>query len=602
MVLRSQFQKATLVCLITWTIMIAGLPVRGQDLIASSSITGGSSVFVFRSSRKAKKNSFVARRKSKAKRARSQRNATRRRVVNQSQDVAKKNRDRRNIDQVTPEEFAKIEIKRISPEAASKVFAGLAEYQLERDKVDEAILAYEEAVQLDKNNKDAVLGLSEVYTRKGDETLEEDEFDKAQRYYDEAIRLDPKNSSAYAGRGQVFDEQEKESEAMADYLKALSIDPTLTQVKAPLGILYYQEGEIAKSEKYIAEALADGADTAETQYFLGLIRYKQGRDAEAETALRKSISIDDSNDDAHYYLGAVLNRLTREPEAIREFERATQIDAKYVPAWFDLGVAYYNQERFAESVMAFKQAISYNTNSTDELKRIYNESFANIAESYRQTNELDLAISNYRIATARITTDPELFTNYGFVLGKKDRWNPAIDSFKKAAALQPDAISYANLGWAYYQRAIYDKSYNHPKSRIDESLRLAKPALINSINYNPNFVAALLNLGVVLNDLGEHSDAVVALEKADSIQKNWVPVMNELGIAYLRVGRYRDAIQQFKKVVRAEGNNVWGLFYLSESEFRNGDINEARKIQRQIRSLDRKMADRLETLFRTGKI
>ncbi len=603
MLLRKQLQKLLITGTVMWTLIFTGIPVSGQDIVPTSSITGGSSAFVFRKSRKTKKNSALPGRKSKAKRSRQQRKATRRKVVRQSRVVAKKNRVRRKIKKVSSQDFAKIdvaELQRKSPKEASKIFAGLAEYHLGKEDTDKAILAYEQAVELDRENKDAIHGLSEVYTRKGDDALESDDFGKAKRYYDEAIKLDPRNSSAFAGRGQYFDSIDKENEAKADYLMALSIDPEMNQVKLPLGIIYYQEGEIAKSEEYVVSALTGGEDNAETQYFFGLLKYKQGSDIDAETALRKSISLDDSNDDAHYYLGAVLNRMGREKEAVTEFERATQIDNKYVMAWFDLGVAYYNQERWNDSIAAFGQAIKYNANQNVDYKKVYFESYANLAEAYRQTGDLNMAISNYRVATSRIKDDAELYTNYGFVLGRKERWNPSIENFKKAAAIQSDAISYANLGWAYFNKAAYDKSYNQPKSVINVSLRNAKTALQQAVGYDSNFLAAYLNLGVVLNDLDEHNEAAQALENANRIQRDWLPAMQELGIAYLRQGRYNEAIEQFKQIVKKDDKNEWAHFYLAEATWRKGDKKDARKIQSRLAKSNKRLANRLETIFRTS--
>ena len=601
MFLRKQFQKVFLTSFVIWAFLLTSIPVSGQQVVPGSSLTGGSSAFVFR---KVKKKSTGLPRRRKAKRSKTQRRSTRRKVVRQSRRVAKKNRVRRKIKKVTPQQFAKIdvvELQRKSPREASKIFAGLAEFRLGQDKVDEAILAYEQAVELDKTNKDAMHGLSEVYTRKGDDSLEAEEFGRAKRYYEQAILNDPKNSSAYAGRGQYYDSIEQVAEAKVDYLKALSLDPDMNQVKLPLGIIYFQEGDIAKSDELVSSALSGGTDNAETQYFLGLIRFKQGNDTAAESAFRKSIALDDSNDDAHFYLGEVLNRTGRAKDAVVEYERATKLDAKYFPAWFALGVAYYNQERWNDSIKAFQESKKYNTNSTADHKKMYAESYANIGESYRQLDNVDMAISNYRNAVNLIENDAELYTNYGFVLGRRESWDQAIENFKKAAAIAPDSISYANLGWAYYNKASYDKIYNQPRNVIEASLSEAKPALSKAVSLDSKFIAAYLNLGVVLNELGDYDEAYDILKKANKLQKDWVPVMVEFGVASLKLKKYDDAIKQLKRVVKKDNNNSWAHFFLAEAYWYKGDKKEARKIQSRLQGMPdgKKRADRLETIFRT---
>lgn len=551
----------------------------------------------FENPEKLKKRGLRSTSNQRARRTKKQRRRTRRNVVKQSRTVAKKNRVRRKIKIVTQKEFEEIKVNRKTPQEASKIFAGLAEFHLRRDGLEKAVLAYEEAVQLDSANKDAKHGLSEVYTRIGDIALNAEKYSKAEKDYAAAIKLDPKNSSAYAGRGQVYDEKEDELKAKADYEKAIELDPSLTRVYAPLGIIYYQEGETEKAEQYINNALAGSSENAETQYFLGLIRYKQNRNAEAVIALRKSIGIDADNEDAHYYLGAALYRLGKESEAIGEYEKTIQIDPKYVLAWFDLGVAYYNSGRYKDSISAYNTSIKFNSNQTTELKKVFGLSFQNVAEAYRQTNQFKLAESKYRVAVDHIKDDPELYGKFGFVLGRLKKWSVAIANFEKAVAINPDAISYANLGWAHYQDALNDEEFNYPKERINAKLRKAKPALEMAVQKDSTFAAARLNLGVVLNGLGESAQAARVLEEAVKLRKNWLPVENELGVAYLNNKQYSKAVKQFKKVTKKNKSFVWAFYNMARAEIFRGNKKAARKIQKKISKMDQTLANKLETDF-----
>ena len=340
-------------------VLIVGvLPVSAQDFVTSSDISGGSSVFVFRSSRKAKKRNYTARRRSKAKRTKKQRRRTRRKVVRQSKRVAKRYRKRRTIKKVTPKEFekAQITLKRISPKEASKIFTGAAEYYLEKESnLDRAYDFLDEAVRIDPENKDAKLAFSELNVTLGNKILDDQNiapvfrYKQALNYFDAGVKYDPNNALAYVGRGQVFDEQDEDAKARENYEKALELDPTLTSIKAALAYIYFGEGRIADADKYIAAALSEGEDSAEVNYFNGLIRYKKNENEAAEAALRKSISQDAENAEAHYYLGATLIRLDRQTDGINAFRKAIELDPKFVPARFDLGTALYNEENYERS-------------------------------------------------------------------------------------------------------------------------------------------------------------------------------------------------------------------------------------------------------------
>jgi superkiller protein 3 len=624
MFLKKQLQKGFLSLLIMSAFLFNSiLPVQAQgDIVTSGRIGGGSSVYVSNSSYNAKKSVSATRRKTTPKRTRKQRQTTRRTVARQSKVVAKKNRVRRNIKTVTPQEYEEFKVERATPQEASLVLAGAGEYYVKKDDYEQAVGFLEQAVELDANNQDAKLALSEVYTMLGDQSLEKaDEFaelaakavkannqtdiqkyltqekfsrQRAEKNFERAIELDPKNSSAYASLGGYLDSlgtKESEEAAKKNYEKALELDPALTNVKAPLGIIYYQQGDEEKADKFISEALAAGEDTAEIQYFTGVIRYKQEDNRNAREALEKSIRMDDENAEAHYYLGATLNRLGDENKAITEFIRATELDPKFVNAWFDLGVAYYNQKKYTEAIDAFDKAVKLNMNQTEEEKRIYAESFANLAETYRQTEQYSLAITNYRVA-ADLLNDPELYSTYAFVLAKDEKWSASIRIFEKAVQLKPDAVSYANLGWANYQEAQYHAEYNLPaKQKVN--LQKAKDALQKAIAADSNLAAAYLNLGSVLNDLGEHREAVNVLEKAIDMQKKWAFAVNELGIAYQKQGELEKAVKQFEKAIKMDGKFADAYFNLGETEVTRGKIKEANKAHRQLQELDSRLADKL---------
>jgi len=592
--------------LILWVFLATSIPVRGQgDFVTSSDISGGTAVYVFRTSRKAKKRNFVSRRKSKARRTANQRSTTRRKVVSQSKTVAKRYRSKRSINKISPDDFKKVEIQlaRKTPEEASKIFAGAAEYFIEEESDLEKAAGYlEEAISLNPNNNDAKLAFSELSVTLGNLALDDAKLSRDLRYrkalslFEQAVKNDPTNSLAYVGLAQVYDEQNDEDQARANYEKALELDSTLSSVKAALGYIYYGDGRIDDSNRLIGEALAEGEDNAEIQYFLGLIRYKQGNDSEAATALRKSIAADFDNAEAHYYLGAVLNRMGKDQEAIKEFETSLTLDPKFVNAWFELGVVYYNNGRFEDAIHAFDRSVSENSNSNEELQRIYAESFSNWAEAYRQVGDMDKAIAKYRVAVSLITDDADLFSTFGFVLGSRKLWRDAITNFEKAVSVEPDAIAYANLGWAYLRSAQDNREVRYfDRERAD--LENARTALQTAVSKDDNSLAANLNLGIVLNDLGRYREAIVPLRKADQLNRNWLPAVFELGDAYLGSGDYGEAARQFEQAIDIDKKYAFAYFGLGKAQHMRGKKKEALKARDKLQGLDSSLARQLDSFF-----
>ncbi len=621
---KSKFQKITTTLFIIWAFLVSSLPVKAQNVVTSFDLSGGSSAIVLRGSLGAKKKTFVAtKRRSRAKRSVKQRRTTRRKVVRQSRRVAKKSRVRRQIKKITPKELEKINWRVMEADKASKILAGAGEYFVEKGESLKAAEYLEEAIQLDANNNDAKIALSEVYATLGNDALEKDNFSKAEKDFTAAIKYDAKNAAAYAGLGQVFDEKDDDEKAKINYEKALEIDPTFAQVYGPLGIIYYKEKQYDKAKEFINKALTDDKDNPESLYFLGVLRYLSFDNEAALDALQKSIKLDDENEEAHYYLGATLDRLNRDKEAIASYERATELDPRYVNAWFDLGIAYYNQDRYQDAINAFDKSISLNTNQTEELRTIYTDSYESRGDAYSKLADkaqeinskkmnLDKATGDYNIASYQRKDDVEFLSKFGLTLSKQadvyqqmnlqtSSWKRSIDFFEKAIALKPDAIDYTNMGYAYYRMGSQQMKYSNSslKAQGRANLEQAKVALQKAISMNPEFEEApLINLGSTLMLLGEYGEAVDVLKRVAK-KKNWNAVNYMLGVSYAEINELKEASKYLNKALKQDENNYAILNKLGDIELKRKDKKALKKVISKLRKLNtdraRTRAENLET-------
>jgi superkiller protein 3 len=572
------------------TFLINGLPAAGQDVITSEDFTGGSSAFVFKTSRKPTQKKIAFRATTTFSRSKSAKLETVKRVAKQTATVAKVNPKRTKSKEVAPTtvDIKSVEFQRKTPQEASVVFAGVGEYFLNQDNLDEAMSWFREAVQLDPSNTNAKNGLSDALTLKGTQILGKENYEIAKLLFDESLKNNPKNAGAHAGLAEIYSSKDDNENAIASYEKALSYDAELTELNAPLGVLYFQKGEIAKSETYLQKALAANPDNAETQFYLGLLRFKADRHEEAAAAFKRSLELDPTNAEAQYYLGEIYDRLNNDKDAIAAYQKAVQLNPKYSEAWFDLGVAYFNRDRLPEAVDAYKQAI--------KLKPTYGEAHANLADVYRLTNKLDEAIGAYRLATNFIKDDAELFSKFGYVAARRAMnpnyrsfWKTSIDNFEKAVVLAPDYIDYTNLGWAYYN-AAQSSLKERNEADYKANLQKARDAFVkaNTLRPIPKVAAAInLNLGMTLTDLGDFTGSITALKAAIEFQKNWLPAINELGIAYRKNGDLENAVKQFKRAVDLDDNFASAHYNLAEAEYRRNNLKEAKKEYEKLKTLNR---------------
>lgn len=587
---KNGWRKRFSVLFIISTFLANGLTAKAQDLSPTEDLSLGSSVFVFRGSGKSRQKKIASRIVPRTKRTRVERIAYTKKIRRQYDTLVKVVKRRERVKPVSEESLAGISRK--TPKEASIVFTGAGLFYYNENQNDKSIGFFREAVKLDQKNADAKLGLSDVLARKGAELSEGDRKAEAKVLYEEAIKFNDKNSVAYVGLGEVYDTLDENDETIAgavkNYEKALQIDKELTEIYAPLGILYFQQKKVAKADEYLTKALLTNKDDAATYYFLGLVRYNQARYAEAQTAFNQALKIDSKLAEAHYYLGETYDKLNRDNEAIVEYKEAARLNPKYGEAWFDLGAAYFNQEKYQEAVDAYKQVT--------KLENTNGEAHANLGDAYRQLGRFGEAEGSYRLAAVFVKTDAELFSKFGFVLGKQYKWNGAIDALNKAIAIKADHIDYTNIGWAYYNAAQVDLLAKRAAD-ANAKLQLAKTALQKAVNLDQNFAPAQLNLGITLTDLGEHQAAVEPLKRAVALRKNWVFATNELGIAYRKLNDFENAAKQFQKAVEMDNKFVIGYYNLGESQVRRGDVKEARKAHEKLKKLNKNLANALEIMI-----
>lgn len=584
--------------LLVFSTVFSVIPATAQtDLIPVSDVTGGSGVFVLRGGSRATPKKFVSR--ARSTRSKTQRIETARKVNKQYTTLAKITPRRTRTEVVEPTDARLKDFTRMDKTQASKLFAGVGEYYMDRDNYNQAIDFFREALTMNSDNTIAQTGLSEALSLKGNELLVKDSFPVARSFFEEALKYNPKNAPAYYGLAEVLTEMGKEDDAVGNYEQALKNDTDLSEIYTPLGALYYQKGEIAKADEYLTKAVAASPNDAQAQHYLGLVRYSQTKNDLALAAFRKAASLDATNPVTAFYAGETLMRLQQAKDAVPEYTKATTLRAKYFEAWMGLATAQYELGNYQAAVDAYTRAA--------RLKNDNFEAYNNLADSYRQLTppNYNQAEANYILAAMFIQRQPtfdkeeaaDMYSKAAFSIAKQCelnikqrmpcRWDASVKALEAADKLSTTGVDAANLGWAYYNAARADIA----AGRVAEAkpkLEKAKIALQRVANGNANFVSGpMLNLGMALTDLGEYTAAVEVLNKVVKKEPKWAFASNELGIAYRKQNNFKDAASNFKKAIDKDKNFAHAYFNLGESEFKAGNLGEARKAMDSLRKMGR---------------
>jgi protein O-GlcNAc transferase len=576
--------KSFVSSILFFSINLSCILVFPQDIVASDDITGGSSVFVFRKSRKEPQEKAASggvragggRVRTDKNRFNAQVAASRKRRADQAkanQAMLAKNRARQ---------------QRNARLAASTALTAKADGQLMNGQLDPAIASYREALKNNPQNSEAKLGLSDALAAKGIEVAGDTNNAAGTPYLEEAVTLDPNNDVAYAKLGEVYDARNDSGRARVNYEKALQINPELTALYVPVGISYLNGGEIAKAETSLQNAERRGVSDPELHNLKGMVLYRQNKNAEALAAFEKALSLDARNATAKYYRAAIFDRLNQPDQSLAAYRETVAADPGHSAAWFDLGAMYYNRGNYAEAITAYKEAIRIDPD--------FYQAHANLASTYRQLERFGEANAEYKLAEVGIKNNPDLYLEWGFCLGKTNEWDKAIVRLEQARQLSPTAVDDSNLGWAYYNSAQVDKQ-NKKDAEANAKLIKSKESSQAAVQKDPKLDAAYMNLGSTNNALGDFEAAVAALNIALSLRRDWVIALNQLGVGYRGLNNLTAAIQQFNRVVALDGNNVTGLFNLGSAQYAAGDKKGAKKTQERLKKLNPNLAVQLGSIL-----
>ena len=585
---RSRSLKIALSFLVLSSMMLSGLTVeaRATDLVPESDLNGGASVFVFRKSRKEPQERGGS---SSFRAAGASASVRRQRIRSQVATARKKRAD-----------AAKARARAIAAARArerrakmklSNTLAAKGEKQLEAADIAGATLSFRESLKANPQNAEAKEGLSEALTASGIETAGENANEAAIPMFEEAVKLDPKNAVAFAKLGEIHDAKGNNDEAIVNFEKALAIDAEFTSLYLPLGIAYVEAGKITEGENYLNKATAAGLDSSEARFARATILSKQGKDAEAIAAYDEILKSEPNNAQAHYLKAAAYSKANQEDKAIASYNAATAADAGMAAAWFDLGVIYYNKGDYNNALTAYQNVVKIEPENY--------KAQANLASTYRQLERFAEANAAYKAAEPGNKNNADLYSEWGYCLGKTNEWDKAVVRTNTARELSPTAVDNNNTGWAYYNAARWDKSQKKDQEATVK-LELGKQYLEQSVEQDPQLDAAHLNLGATKNSLGDHEGAQESLKKALELHSDWVIALNQLGLAFRGANDLTNALAQFQRVSTLDVNNQFGLLNLGEVYHLTGNKKEAKKVQDRLKKINPALANQLSS-FISGK-
>lgn len=260
-----------------------------------------------------------------------------------------------------------------------------------------------------------------------------------------------------------------------------------------------------------------------------------GREEEGDLALlfnRLAVHMSPDLDVGRLLLGERLERAQRYEDAAEIYRSIDRGSAYAISAKMRLAWALHQLKRDDEAVVILREAAALDRTDTDALMTL--------GDILRGGNKYTEAASEYGRAIDRLNPPTErhwsLYYARGIAYEQAKQWPRAEADFLKALELRPDQPAVLNyLGYSWIEQGMH--------------LERARQMVERAVALRPNDGYIVDSLGWALYRLGKYEEAVVHLERAVEL-KPVDPVINDhLGDAYWKVGRKNEARFQWERAL-----------------------------------------------------
>jgi tetratricopeptide (TPR) repeat protein len=466
---------------------------------------------------------------------------------------------------------------------SAKLYAALGATYEQRKDYKSAIDAYKHAIQLDRDNLDAIRGLAE-------NLLNDGQVDAALDQYKVIADANPEDAQTFLSIAEIYRRQGKYEEALDSLKKAQAMVPDALEVPYKIALVYQAQARYDDAVKILQDLLnrTEKADNSYSQSErdnraifierLALVYQAQGRDDEAvkflQDLLKKSEKADssysqsDRNNRAMFLerLGMVYRDQENYPAAIETFRKMIPLgDDNIRTGYQDIIDADRDAKQWQEATAVAKEA-TQKLPDDREMRMVLDSQLAD-------TGDPEKPLADVHSLLKGTPEDREVYLRLGIMYTRLKRWNDAEESLNKAEQLstKPEDKEYVFFlrGDTYEHEKKYDEAETEfkkvlaitPQSaaalnylgymnadrdvRLEESLNYIKQA----VSLEPTNGAYLDSLGWAYFKLGKYDLAEESLTKASLHMGSDPTVQDHLGDLYQKTGRLKLAAAHWERAV-----------------------------------------------------
>ena len=247
------------------------------------------------------------------------------------------------LSQNRTEEFIVLlnETAKIKP-LSSSLLVLLGDVYLKKHNADQAQACYEQVLNQQGDNADALLGMAQVAQFRGDEI-------RASDYIARAKKTAPNSPDTLYRFALVSIKAGNYEEANTAISEALKLKPSEPDYLILLGTTWLKKPDLFEAERAFRRALELRPNDGKIELNLGYTLLEQKKYPEAKALLAKSLAKDPSVPETHYYLGLIAQEQNDDPQAILYFKKVIQLLPSYAAAHLGIGSSFLKLKDYARA-------------------------------------------------------------------------------------------------------------------------------------------------------------------------------------------------------------------------------------------------------------
>jgi tetratricopeptide (TPR) repeat protein len=435
------------------------------------------------------------------------------------------------------------------PDAArsAKLYSALGYTYEQRKEYKQAIASYRKAIELDRDNLDAIRGLAQ-------NLLNDGQTDAALEQYKIIAESNPEDAQTYLRMAEIYRRNGKFDLALDNLKKAESMVQDSMEVPYNMAAVYQAQGRYDEAVQVLQE-LVKKTDKADNNYSqseknnravflerLGTVYRDNGNETLAIETFHKMLALGDDNAERGYQ--QIIDTYRESKQWQKATEAAKEATQK-LPNDRGLKMVYAAQLTDMGQVDAGLNQVKSLLKGTPEDREVY-ITLAQVYTRLKRWPEAEAALDK----AAQLSTKEEDKEYVEFLRGstyeRQKKYDQAEEVFRKVLATDPQNAAVLNyLGYMLADRG----------SKLDEALIMIKKA----VDLEPANGAYLDSLGWAYFRLGKYELAEDNLMKASQHMGMDPTVQDHLGDLYQKTGRlklaaahWERAIDEWNKTVPAE--------------------------------------------------